>query len=192
MTLNIQPRILPYSGLLASRPLDDIDLLVVHCTELPDLETAREYGERIHYPESGTGNSGHYYIDRDGSTELWVPENHVANHVRGYNERSVGVELVNQGRFPDWLRSDKQAMTEPYPAEQIDALVALINALAQRIPALRRISGHEVLDTERVPASDDPDTRVWRKRDPGEQFPWAEVLNACKLSWYEPENQARG
>lgn len=189
MALNIHPRILPYSGLLESRSLEDVDLLVVHCTELPDLATARSYGERIHYPESGTGNSGHYYIDRNGSTQLWVPENRVAHHVRGYNDRSIGVELVNTGRFPDWLRSDKQAMTEPYPDEQIDALIALIATLSQRMTGLCLITGHEVLDTERVTASDNPDCRVWRKRDPGELFPWAEVLSACNLAWYEPDNQ---
>jgi len=50
---------LPYEERLESRPSARIDLVVVHCTELPDLATAREYGEReLH--ASGTGNSGHH------------------------------------------------------------------------------------------------------------------------------------
>ena len=43
---------LPYVPRLDKRPLDRIDLVVVHCTELPDIATAREYGERIHHEES--------------------------------------------------------------------------------------------------------------------------------------------
>ena len=76
-TIRLRP--LPYQRSLAARPLSSIDLLVIHCTELPDLAMAREYGERVLYPKkypnknpdnetgthSGTGNSGHFYVDRD-------------------------------------------------------------------------------------------------------------------------------
>ena len=189
MALSVNRRWLSYSDALKSRNPADIDLLVIHCTELPDLEMAREYGERIHYADSGTGNSGHYYIDRDGSTEQWVPEDRVAHHVRGYNERSIGVELVNTGRYPDWLQSDRQAMNEPYPESQIEALSALIESLAFRYPGLQFITGHENLDTEQVPASDDPGLLVRRKCDPGPLFPWVDVLSGCELTWLEPDQQ---
>src|SRR5690606_31320768 len=95
---------LPYLGQLETRPVQQVDLVVIHCTELPDLATAREYGERVLCP-SGTGNRGHYYIDRDGHTVRYVPEDRVAHHVRGYNARSIGIELVNRGRWPHWLDS---------------------------------------------------------------------------------------
>ena len=61
---------LPYVERLEARPVEAVDMVVVHCTELPDLATARSYGERVLYSASGTGNSGHWYIDRDGSTAL--------------------------------------------------------------------------------------------------------------------------
>ena len=51
---------LPYVPQLDRRPLAQVDLVVIHCTELPDLATAREYGERVLYPMSNTGNSGHF------------------------------------------------------------------------------------------------------------------------------------
>ena len=54
----IYTRPLSYEHLLKARSAIEIDLLVIHCTELPDLETARQYGEKIHYAETGTGNSG--------------------------------------------------------------------------------------------------------------------------------------
>ena len=173
---------LPYERLLDPRPPSQVDLVVVHCTELPDLATAREYGERVLYPASGTGNSGHWYIDRDGTVERWVEPARVAHHVRGFNPRSVGIELVNAGRWPDWLDSRRQAMDEPYPEAQLEALVALLRALPAELPALRWIAGHEDLDREQVPASDDASVLVHRKRDPGPMFPWRRVLEAVPLT----------
>lgn len=173
---------LPYAGQLEERRIEDIDLVVIHCTELPDLATARAYGERVLYPESGTGNSGHWYIDRDGAVLRFVPPERVAHHTRGYNPRSVGIELVNRGRYPDWLDSRRQAMDEPYSAAQIAALLALLRGLRDELPALRYVAGHEDLDTAEVPASDDPMRRVRRKRDPGPQFPWDVVERETGLT----------
>jgi N-acetylmuramoyl-L-alanine amidase len=166
---------LPYEERLAQRSAGDIDLVVIHCTELPDLAMAREYGERQLY-DSGTGNSGHYYIDRDGSVHLFVRPTRIANHTRGYNPRSIGIELVNTGRYPDWLDSRRQAMDEPYSEAQIHALVALLGSLRRELPGLSTIAGHEDLDTATEPASDDASKQVFRKRDPGPRFPWPQVL----------------
>ena len=172
---------LPYERLLDQRPLSQVDLVVIHCTELPDLATAREYGERVLYPASGTGNSGHWYIDRDGGIEQWVEPARIAHHVRGFNPRSVGIELVNTGRFPNWYDSRHQAMTEPYPPVQVEALVHLLRHLCTELPGLRHIAGHEELDTERVQAGDDPSLTVARKVDPGPLFPWQDVLAQVPL-----------
>jgi N-acetylmuramoyl-L-alanine amidase len=171
---------LPYVERLQSRALADVDLVVIHCTELPDLATAREYGERVVHA-SGTGNSGHYYIDRDGGIVRYVPEERIAHHVRGHNEHSVGIELVNTGRWPDWFDSRKQAMTERYSDAQVDALLALLAQLRARLPGLQHIAGHEDLDTDMVIASDDPSMDVRRKLDPGPMFPWHAIVPACRL-----------
>lgn len=179
-----------YAGQLEYRDPNGIDLLVIHCTELPDLEMARSFAERIHYPASGTGNCGHYYIDRDGAVEQWVPEDRIAHHVRGYNARSIGIELVNLGRYPDWLAS-RQAMDEPYPQPQLAALAALLTALAEGLPGLRWIAGHEDLDQQEVPASDAPGQSVRRKRDPGPLFPWPEILVNTSLQRLQQEGKAQ-
>ncbi|MFB9069109.1 N-acetylmuramoyl-L-alanine amidase [Pseudofulvimonas gallinarii] len=180
-------RRLPYAQKLATRATSDIDLAVIHCTELPDLATAREFGERVHY-DSGTGNSGHYYIDRDGRIERWVPEDHVAHHVRGWNTRSIGIELVHTGRWPDWYHSRRQVPTEPYPDVQIDALTALLRGLRESLPSLRWIAGHDDLDREQVAASDAPDQSVRRKIDPGPGFPWPRVVAASGLARLDPDS----
>jgi N-acetylmuramoyl-L-alanine amidase len=177
----IQDWPLSYVVNLRERALPDIDLVVIHCTELPDLATAREYGERVLH-QDGSGNSGHFYVDRDGALHRFVTPARIAHHTRGYNERSIGVELVNTGRYPDWLDSRKQVMREPYPSAQIAALLALLGALRAQCPNLEWIAGHEDLDTGTVLASDDPSQQVFRKRDPGPMFPWAEVLRTCGLT----------
>ena len=176
---------LPYEERLPQRPDARVDLVVIHCTELPDLAMAREYGERVLY-DSGAGNSGHYYIDRDGSVLLFVHPGRIAHHCRRYNDRSIGIELVNSGRYPDWLDSRRQEMREPYPQAQLDALSGLLASLRRSLTGLRFIAGHEDLDTTMETASDDRALQVSRKRDPGPMFPWDAVLAECGLERLRP------
>ena len=174
---SIHSAALPYETKLPLRGREEITLVVIHCTELPDLATAREYGERVLY-DCGTGNSGHYYIDRDGRIEQYVALERVAHHVRGQNAHSLGIELVNRGRYPHWLDSRHQAMDEPYPEAQLQALEALLSWLRAELPALAQIAGHDALDTTQEPASDEPSLQVRRKLDPGPQFPWPRIRAA--------------
>ncbi len=176
---------LPYELRLEERPLAQIDLVVIHCTELPDLAAARSEGERERYP-SGTGNSGHYYIDRDGSVHQYVHVARIAHHVRGYNPRAIGIELVNVGRYPDWLAAGKQCMDEAYTEAQIVALLGLLGSLQRGLPSLAYIAGHEELDTTEVPASDDEGVLVHRKLDPGPLFPWERVMQSTTLQRLDP------
>lgn len=155
--------------------------MVLHCTELPDMKMAREYGERLVHTDSQTGNSGHFYIDRNGQIEQWVPLAYAAHHVKDHNANSVGIELVNLGRYPDWYHSEHQQMTEPYPAVQIEALLKLLAFLQATLPGLRWVRGHEDIDTAILPASDKPEILIRRKLDPGIQFPWDTLLDAVEL-----------
>jgi N-acetylmuramoyl-L-alanine amidase len=179
--LDVVDRPLPYVDRLEARSPETIRRVVIHATELPDLATAREYGERIQHRGSRTGNSGHFYVDRDGAVECWVPPERIAHHVAGHNADSIGIELVNRGRWPDWYHSQRQGWSEDYPEAQLDALIELLAGLQRRLPSLAIIAGHDELDRRRVPASDDPDARVPRKIDPGPPFPWPRVLAAVSL-----------
>lgn len=174
-------RTLPYCERLDRRDLADIDTVVIHCTELPDMEMAREYGERLMHTDSQTGNSGHFYIDRNGQIEQWVPLEYAAHHVKDHNANTIGIELVNLGRYPDWYHSDHQQMTETYPMVQIDALIKLLRYLQETLTGLRWVTGHEDIDTTMLPASDKPERLIRRKLDPGIQFPWGTLLNAVTL-----------
>ena len=136
--------------------------------------------------DSGSGNSGHYYIDRDGSVHQYVHVARIAHHVRSYNPRAIGIELVNVGRYPDWLAAGKQSMDEPYTEAQIVALLGLLGSLQRGLPSLTYIAGHEELDTTEVPASDDESVLVHRKLDPGPLFPWERVMQSTTLERLDP------
>jgi N-acetylmuramoyl-L-alanine amidase len=177
-----------YVDRLERRETAAIDLVVVHCTELPDMAMAREFGERIHHEPARTGNCGHYYVDRDGRAFRFVDDARIAHHTRGYNPRSIGIELVNLGRYPRWADSRHQAFTEAYAADQMAALDALLARLRGQHPGLRWIAGHEDLDRRLEPASDDPAILLPRRRDPGPMFPWARVLGRCGLERLQPES----
>ncbi|MDH3901748.1 MAG: N-acetylmuramoyl-L-alanine amidase [Xanthomonadales bacterium] len=181
MSIKILQRPLHYVERLESRGNDEISLVVIHCTELPDMTMARTWGEKELHPDSSSGNSGHFYIDRDGSIEQWVPVSRVAHHVRGFNPQSIGIELINNGRYPDWFLSGNQRMSEPYPDLQIEALTALLNHLQEELPVLEMVTGHEDLDIAMIPSEDQPDILIRRKLDPGPQFPWSEVMKQTSL-----------
>ena len=82
---------LPYVDALAARPVDSIDLVVIHCTELPDLATARRFGERIQYDQSRTGNSGQGYS--------LASSNYPSKYIRHYN---FSVYVASNGGSNTW------------------------------------------------------------------------------------------
>ena len=186
--LAIQDWPLPYEERLAARPSSAIDLVVIHCTELPDMAMAREFGERIHYAGTQTGNSGHYYIDREGKVFRFVADNRIANHTFSYNPRSIGIELVNIGRYPNWGDSRYQAFTVAYTQAQIDSLRTLLAQLRNDHANLHWIAGHEDLDRRLEPASDDPSKLLPRRQDPGPLFPWADALHGSDLERLTPKS----
>lgn len=179
--MEILQQLVSYHQNLERRETTTLDLIVIHCTELPTLEMAREFSERILYPESQTGNSGHYYIDRDGNVIQYVEDDRAARHVIGHNVSSIGIELVNSGRYPHWFRSNSQTPTDPYTSEQIESLRNLLQLLKRKHPQVSKIARHSDLDVQEIPAEDDPDARIRRKIDPGPLFPWEQIVKYWAL-----------
>jgi N-acetylmuramoyl-L-alanine amidase len=137
------------------RPADAaIDHLVLHYT---GMRTAAAALARLHDPAAKV--SSHYMVDEDGTVYALVDERLRAWHagiscwrgVRGLNDRSVGIEIVNPGHEWGYRR---------FPDEQMAAVAALCGGVLGRhpIPARNVVAHADVA----------PD----RKQDPGELFDW--------------------
>ncbi len=145
-----------------------IDMLVMHYT---GMRTAGEALARLCDPDAKV--SAHYTIDRDGRVYTHVPEDRRAWHAgvsywageRNVNARSIGIELVNPGHEFGY---------EPFPEEQIAALIDLAGGILSRhpIPA-HRVVGHS-------------DVAPARKMDPGERFPWKQLAEFGIGIWPTP------
>lgn len=87
------------------------EFIVVHCTDSPDSGPGSDIGTKeirdYHTKHLGWADIGyHYVVRRNGSVELGRPAGMVGAHVRGYNDRSVGVCVVGRRDFrPDQLFS---------------------------------------------------------------------------------------
>lgn len=135
------------------------DMIVLHYTGMQDGVSALQ---QLTNPMAEV--SSHYLIWEDGRIFQLVPESARAWHAgRGQwgrdtdiNSCSIGIEIVNGGH--DYGLPD-------FPAEQIDAVIALCRDIATRwsIPP-HRILAHS-------------DTAPARKADPGEKFPWARLAD---------------
>jgi N-acetyl-anhydromuramyl-L-alanine amidase AmpD len=107
----------------------------------------------------------HYVIGRNGKVVEAIPVLQVANHTVGLNDRSIGIELVNRG---DGL--------EPFPEQQVKALVDLIKSLKDQFPSIRQenVIRHSDFDQRTCICGDQP---YHRRQDPGAAFPFDKVMS---------------
>lgn len=144
------------------------DMVVLHYTGMQTGEAALD---RLRDPQAKV--SAHYLVEEDGRVFSLVPEERRAWHAgvgfwkgrTDINAASIGVEIVNPGHEFGY---------RPFPDEQIDAVVGLLDAIRSRwIVADGDIVGHS-------------DVAPARKEDPGELFPWKRLAEAGHGLWVEP------
>ncbi len=148
-----------------------VDLVVIHSTGGPtcDAKTgqpiwvpAGQFEQNLREIEAHPSLGIHHMIDRNGTLRTSVPEHQVAHHVFRYSQRSIAIELVNDGDGKD-----------PFPEAQLSALVALLQPmLRQHGLGPSAIVRHSDLDHAMMPCA--PGQR--RKVDPGPAFPYEQVL----------------
>ncbi|GEP09261.1 N-acetylmuramoyl-L-alanine amidase [Methylobacterium gnaphalii] len=137
-----------------------VDMLILHYTGMANAQVALD-----RLCEAAAQVSAHYLVFEDGRIAQLVPESQRAWHAglgcwqgeRDINSRSLGIEIVHPGHIGG---------LPPYPAEQIDAVIALSKDIVARnaIPA-ERVLAHSDVAPE-------------RKEDPGENFPWERLARA--------------
>jgi N-acetylmuramoyl-L-alanine amidase len=129
--------------------------------------------------------SAHYVVSDDSTPVVYklVDENLSAWHAgesswygRTYvNPRSIGIEIVH----PGWARNSTGDVGPLYPPAQIDAVIALTRAVAQRYGvAPENIVGHS-------------DVAPLRKQDPGPAFPWKKLAQAGVGRWFDEAAAAK-
>jgi len=165
----------PYVENLPLRDMRKIDTVVIHATEIPTLRDALKMARDITDKKTMDGICAHYYISRKGTLYQVVPDNRIANHCREWNDRSIGIELVNRGRYPRWFHPKGQRFNQPYTESQYRTLDRLLRRLKKRCPRLRQCFPHSDLDRRRV-LSTDGRTRVRRRIDPGPLFDWSKIV----------------
>ena len=175
ITIKIFNRYVSYNNLLEERFLDNVNTIIIHCTELPTLNDAFEYAERKNN-KTMIGNCCHYYVDRDGGIYRFVANKRIAYHAVNYNSTSIGIELINLGRYPNYYSSKHQQPIEEYPNAQILSLQYLLRNLHETIVTIKYIKRHSDIDKRIVQSSDEPTKSVRRKIDPGPLFPWTKTV----------------
>ncbi len=150
-----------------------VDAVIVHSLGGPDCQDGAPFFRRIEGDARAWITkfrrlpivSIHYVIGRDGQVEAGIPETLAASHAIGWNQRSIGIELVNSGDGVD-----------PFPAAQVQALTALVRAIRARHPAVTpaRVLRHSDVDHSTFPVARHGDRCAGfrRKLDPGDAFPW--------------------
>lgn len=103
----------------------------------------------------------HYVIDRRGSTVAVIAEGEVANHVKGHNETSIGIELVNNGDGID-----------PFPEAQVSALVKL----AKEIRLRYGLSDGQVKSHQELDRGPPLECGIARRVDPGPALDLTRVI----------------
>ncbi len=150
-----------------------VDAIIVHSLGGPDCQN----GTRFFTPVDGDARtwiarfatlpvvSIHYVVGRDGRVEAGIPESLAASHAVGWNQRSIGIELINNGDGAD-----------PFPEPQLEALGQLVQGIRERHPrvAIERILRHSDVDHSTFPAAPHGEAcgGFRRKLDPGDAFPW--------------------
>ncbi|MDO8528870.1 MAG: N-acetylmuramoyl-L-alanine amidase [Nanoarchaeota archaeon] len=161
----------------------EIDMIVIHVTESPDLDSAlQEF--------AGTPKSIHYLIDRDGEIipgEIGEEEVAYQTGNSNVNQRAIGIELVNLGDkcgattgYCSGCKSICQdankgeevggVFWEKFTPEQITSLENLVSGIVSRydIPVDKEhIKGHSEIDPS-------------RRTDPGPLFGWTDFLANVK------------
>ena len=144
----------------------DIKLIIIHYTGMQSrIASIKRLSSKLHKV------SCHYLIDRKGKILKMVDENKVAWHAGkskwknliNLNKNSIGIELVNKGH---------QFGYENFSNIQLNNLVKLCRFLKKKYKIKNsNIVGHS-------------DIAPFRKKDPGEKFPWKKLKKNNIGIWY--------
>jgi len=120
--------------------------------------------------------SSHYLIQRNGTINVMVPDLYVAWHAgksswksfKSLNKNSVGIEISNPGHEHNYLNFSKK---------QVRSILYLSKSLIKKY----KIKSSNVLGHS--------DIAPFRKKDPGEKFPWKHLAKLGVGRWHSLSNK---
>ena len=120
--------------------------------------------------------SSHYLIQRNGAINVMVPDLYVAWHAgksswksfKSLNKNSIGIEISNPGHEHNYINFKKK---------QIQSILYLSKSLIKKYKIKSiNILGHS-------------DIAPFRKKDPGEKFPWKYLAKLGVGRWHSLSNK---
>ena len=145
----------------------NIKYIIIHYTgmknELSALNRLTDYRSKV---------SAHYFIKKNGKIINLVPDLYEAWHagksnwknIQSLNRYSIGVEIQNSGH---------ENLYEKYSNKQMNSVKKLLRFLTKRYRVnCKNILGHS-------------DIAPYRKKDPGEKFPWKELAKFKLAHWHQ-------
>jgi len=115
--------------------------------------------------------SSHYFIKKNGDIVVMVPDLYVAWHAgksswksfKSLNKNSIGIEISNPGHENNYLNFSKK---------QVQSIIYLTKSLFKKY----KIKSSNVLGHS--------DIAPFRKKDPGEKFPWRYMAKFGIAKWH--------
>jgi len=120
--------------------------------------------------------SSHYLIQRNGAINVMVPDLYVAWHAgksswksfKSLNKDSIGIEISNPGHEHNYINFKKK---------QIQSILYLSKSLIKKY----KIKSSNILGHS--------DIAPFRKKDPGEKFPWKYLAKLGVGRWHSLSNK---
>jgi N-acetylmuramoyl-L-alanine amidase len=153
------------------RKSKQIKFLIIHYT---GMRKETEAIERLTNIQSGV--SSHYLIKRNGDIIVMVPDFYVAWHAgksswksfKSLNKYSIGIEISNPGHEYNYINFSKK---------QIQSILYLTKSLMKKY----KIQSSNILGHS--------DIAPFRKKDPGEKFPWKYLAKFGIGKWHSLSNK---
>jgi len=149
------------------RQKKNIKYIIIHYTgmkdELSALNKLTDYKSKV---------SAHYFIKKNGKILNLIPDLYEAWHagksnwknIQSLNRYSIGIEIQNSGH---------ENFYEKFSNKQINSVKKLLRFLTKKYRVnCRNILGHS-------------DIAPYRKKDPGEKFPWKELAKVKLAHWHQ-------
>jgi N-acetylmuramoyl-L-alanine amidase len=148
------------------RKSKNIKFVIIHYT---GMKNNKQTIQRLTDVKSSV--SCHYFIDQNGNITLMVPDLYIAWHAgkskwnkyRSLNKYSIGIELSNPGHDYNYKK---------FTNKQLKSLKQILKYLIKKYKInIKNILGHS-------------DIAPFRKKDPGEKFPWSDLSKKRLCFWH--------